>query len=96
MIQTIITSKTHIDNFRICLLVSTSAAPAIFSAVLVAARATAAALLKHSDDMAVCATQIRHDYIILITAQTADEVYHNQMQHPHRNKLEKYVETYET
>ena len=73
MIQTIITSKTHIDNFRICLLVSTSAAPAIFSAVLVAARATAAALLKHSDDMA--ATQIRHDYINLITAQTADEVY---------------------
>ena len=73
---------------------STSAAAAVLSAVLVAASTTAAALLKHSDDMA--ATQIRHDYINLITAQTADEVYHNQMQHPHRNKLEKYVETYET
>ena len=34
--------------------------------------------------------------INLITTQTADEVCHNQMQHPHRNKLEKYVETYET
>ena len=75
---------------------STSAAAAVLSAVLVAASATAAALLKHSDDMAVCATQIRYDYINLITAQTADEVYHNQMQHPHRNKLENYVETYET
>ena len=82
MIQTIITSKTHIDNFRICLLVFTSAAPAIFSAVLVAARATAAALLKHSDDMAVCATQIRYDYINLITAQTADEVYQSNATSP--------------
>ena len=59
---------------------STSAAAAVLSAVFVAASATAAALLKHSDDIA--ATQIRHEYINLITAQTADEVYQSNATSP--------------
>ena len=68
------------DNFKICLLVPTSAAAAVLSAVLVAASAIAAALLKHSDDIA--ATQIRHDYIDLITAQTSDQVYQSNVTSP--------------